>query len=150
VTRFRWFASPTTPFGVNFRVDDTRVESQVTEAAANELQTERGGKIGARLLGRHASGHAGARTFSFSSRGNKFSDLTEAIWRHATVYGFVVAGLDDVRFVPDADIASAASDAAIEINPCRPELHILGSRIGFQMLKGAPVLHNEASETAVP
>ena len=85
-----------------------------------------------------------------SGCGNKRSDLTEAVWRHAAVYGFVVAGLDDVSLVPDADIASAASDAAVEINPGRPVLLIFGSRIGFQVLEGAPVLHDNAPETAVP
>jgi hypothetical protein len=34
--------------------------------------------------------------------------------------GFIVAGLDDVSLVPDADIASAVSNAAVEINPSRP------------------------------
>src|SRR5262249_6982870 len=109
-----------------------------------------GGRTRKRLLGRHAGGHTGSRSFAFSGCGNKFSDFTEAIWRHTAVYGFVVTGFDDVSFVPNAHIAPAASDAAVEINPCRPVLLVFGSRIGFQMLEGAPVLDDHAPDAAVP
>ena len=102
------------------------------------------------LLGRHAIAHAGSSSFAFSACGDKFSYFTEAIGRHTAVYGFVVAGFHDVSFVPDANIATAAADAAVEINPCRPVLLVFGSRIGFQMLEGAPVLDDHAPDAAVP
>ena len=86
----------------------------------------------------------------FSGCGNKFSDLTEAIGWHAAVYGFVVSGLDQIGFVPDAHIASTAPHATVEVNPRRPVLLVSGSRIGFQMIEGAPVLDDNAPDTAVP
>jgi hypothetical protein len=101
------------------------------------------------LLGWRAGGYAGARSFAFSGGGDQLSGLTEAGRRHAAVYGFVLAGLDDVSFVLDADIAPAASDSAIEINPGRPVLLVFGARVGFQMLKGAPILDDDGPETAV-
>jgi hypothetical protein len=61
-----------------------------------------------------------------------------------------VAGLNDVSFVPDADIASVTPYAAVEINPCRPVFLILRSRIGFQVLEGALILHDYAPKTAMP
>ena len=99
---------------------------------------------------RRGGGHAGTCGFSVSCCGNKFARLTEAIRRHAAVYSLIVARLDDVRFVPDADIASAASDPAVEIHPGRPVFLISCSRIGFQVLEGAPVLHDDASDSVVP
>ena len=103
-----------------------------------------------RLLGRHAGGYAGARSFAFSCCGDEFTDFAQAMRRHAAIDSFEMAGLDDVCLVPDADIASAASDAAIKINPCGPVLLIFRSSIGFQVFEGTPVLHDYEPEPAVP
>jgi len=59
--------------------------------------------------------------------------------RHPAVHGSVVAGVDDVGFVPDTDVASARFHAAVDIYPHWPVAVISRSRTGFQLLEGAPV-----------
>src|SRR5207253_2878170 len=72
--------------------------------------------------------------------GNQPRHGTETHGRHVVVDAFVTAGRDEIRLVPDADIA-ARPDAFVELHPSGPMDRFLAARIGLQVLEGTPVLN---------
>ena len=75
-----------------------------------------GSKIRTSLL-RVLGGHTGTGGSAVSGSDDKRAGFAEAIRRHPAVNGFVLARLDDIGFVPDADIASAVSQGAAKLKP---------------------------------
>jgi hypothetical protein len=45
--------------------------------------------------------------------------------------------------MPDADVTAALSHALIECDPCGPVVMIVASGVGFEVLEGSPVLHDQ-------
>jgi hypothetical protein len=84
-----------------------------------------------------------------SCGGDELANLAEAEGRHAAINRFVLAGLDDVGLMPDADITAAPANSLVERDPCRPVSCIMASRVSLKMLERSPVLHHDLSVAAV-
>lgn len=86
--------------------------------------------------------------FSFAGGWKQFPYFTQAIFGHVVVNAFILSGLYFIGFMPDPNI-TVALNLCVEGFPGWVVLSVSVFRVGFQLLKGSPILNNHRWQSPI-